>query len=91
MFGRPIPEFEPSPENRAESIKSMNPLIQAVQAAIEVKQLQAQEAEPLAMMLWAAAHGIVSLELSGYLEPALGEALYKRTIHNLLQSQGWNG
>ena len=47
-----------------------------------------QDAERLAMMLWAVAHGIVSLELAGYLPSEIaGRPMYEQTIMNLLHSQ----
>jgi AcrR family transcriptional regulator len=88
MFERVIPDFEPSDASRLEGKQSMMPLIQAVQTCIDQGIIKSQGAEQLAMMLWAAAHGVVSLELSGYLpSTTAGRQMYERVIVDLLASQ----
>lgn len=88
MFERAIPDFEPSTASRLEGKQSLMPLLQAVQVCIDRGLIKSQDAEQLAMMLWAAAHGVVSLELSGYLpSPTVGKQMYERVIIDLLNSQ----
>ena len=88
MFERAIPDFEPSAASRLEGKQSMMPLLQAVQICIDRGIIKSQDAEQLAMMLWSAAHGVVSLELSGYLpSPTVGKRMYERVIIDLLNSQ----
>lgn len=72
MFERPIPEFSAPPASLIEGWSSMNPLQQALQGALKAKILKPHDSETLAMQLWMTAHGVVSLELAGYLPEALG-------------------
>jgi len=71
MFGRPIPGFEPSPEAYAESLRPLQLLSDAVGDCMEAGVFRDGDAGHVARVLWAAAHGAVSLELAGY-EGALG-------------------
>lgn len=67
MFARPVPEFEPSAEDVAHSRSSLQVLVDAVGAAVDVGAVSGADAQHIAEVLWAAAHGAVSLELAGHL------------------------
>ena len=67
MFGQVIPEFEPEPEDTEASLATMNPLVDAVRAALDQGLLIPAPAETVAVALWAQAHGLVSLELGGHM------------------------
>jgi AcrR family transcriptional regulator len=66
MFGRPIPEFEPSPGAYAESLRPLQLLSDAVADCMEAGVFRDGDPRHVARVLWAAAHGAVSLELAGY-------------------------
>jgi AcrR family transcriptional regulator len=68
MFARPVPEFEPTTEDVAHARTSLQVLTDAVATAQAAGHLDADvEAQHVAEVLWAAAHGAVSLELAGHL------------------------
>jgi AcrR family transcriptional regulator len=71
MFERPVPEFEPSEDDVAHGRRTLQVLVEAVAAAQAAGRLVGGDPQHLAEVLWAAAHGAVSLELAGHLE---GEA-----------------
>jgi AcrR family transcriptional regulator len=66
MFQRPIPGFEPSPEAYADSLRPLGILVDAVADCIRAGLFRPADPDHVAGVLWAAAHGAVSLELAGY-------------------------
>ena len=89
MFGHAIPGFVPSPQAQAHAWQSLQPLVRAAQRAIREGQLPAQSAEALAMKLWVASHGLVSVELSGYFPDALeAQVMHEQIITDLLRAAG---
>ena len=66
MFARPIPGFEPSPEAYSESLRPLQLLVYAVANCVAAGVFRRVDAAHVARVLWAAAHGAVSLELAGY-------------------------
>jgi AcrR family transcriptional regulator len=71
MFGRVIPGFEPSAEDRKQALATFEPLVNSVTRSIKAGILQDVPVERIALSCWATAHGMVSLELHGPLPPAL--------------------
>jgi AcrR family transcriptional regulator len=69
MFGRPIAEFEPDDQARAVAAASFQPVVEAARAWLIVHVGSAMESAALALALriWAATHGVVSLESAGLL------------------------
>ena len=67
MFSRAVPEFSPSEDDLAHARQSLQLLIGAVADAQAAGLVADGDPEHLARVLWAAAHGAVSLELAGYL------------------------
>jgi AcrR family transcriptional regulator len=67
MFARPVPEFEPSAEDVAHGRTSLQLLVDAVAAAADAGRVSGADPQHIAEVLWAAAHGAVSLELAGHL------------------------
>jgi AcrR family transcriptional regulator len=87
MFERVIPGFEPSPAARAQAWGSLQPLIAAVQWAKQAQLLGNIKAEELAMRIWVVSHGLVSLELSGYMPEAVEAAtMHQQVIEALLEA-----
>lgn len=73
MFGRPVPEFDATPDDVERSLATQRVLTGGIVRCMESGMLRA-DADPaeISAFLWAVAHGLVSLELTGHLE--LGEA-----------------
>ena len=80
MFGRPIAEFEPPPESRAEAAKSLSILLEGVKECIAAGIFRPEDPMAITEALWAAAHGAISLELAGYFPD---EAAADRCFRNL--------
>lgn len=76
MFGLVIPEFEPDPEDKAVSVATMDPLVNAVREIMAAGQLVDTTPETAAIGLWAHAHGLVSLELGGSMPPGFDAAAH---------------
>jgi AcrR family transcriptional regulator len=69
MFGHPVPEFTPDVDDLAASAVTQALLERAVQRCIDAELLvPGVNARALARWLWAVVHGLVSLELAGYLD-----------------------
>ncbi|MBC8100766.1 MAG: WHG domain-containing protein [Armatimonadetes bacterium] len=85
MFGGALRDFTPSAASKAAALGFMQPLIEAVQAALAAGLLSGQAAESFGVALWSVAHGFVSLELAGmHASPDHAEALYIATVRRLL-------
>ena len=67
MTGRPIPEYDPPRDSLQFAASTMEPLVNAIRAACESGVLDG-DPRTVAMRLWAAGHGRVSLELHGLVE-----------------------
>ncbi len=63
MFQRPIPGFQPSEEARAEADSALSVLGSAVGECVAAGELHGDPAH-ITWVLWAAAHGAVSLEIA---------------------------
>ncbi|MGW5125319.1 TetR/AcrR family transcriptional regulator [Streptomyces sp. NPDC004069] len=64
----------------------VRPLIAAIERAV-TGSLLAGEVTSIALSLWVALHGLVTLELAGALDAATAEAAFRSTIHATLR--GW--
>lgn len=64
MTGLPLPEYDPPATSRAFARSTLQPLIDAVAAAVRCGELDGNPRE-VAHVLWAAAHGFVSLVIHG--------------------------
>lgn len=91
MFQGAVAEYAAAPASREQAMATMAPLIEAVGRYLQARADAADgAARAMAMCLWAAAHGIVSLELAGMLPVAAGDAMYERTLRDLLHA-AWPG
>ena len=81
MTGRPIADYVPPPASLTAARQTMQPLVDAVADAVEVGTLEGQP-EQVAIRLWAAGHGYISLELNGYIntDAAEFEALCRHLV-----------
>lgn len=77
MFGQAIPGFVPSEESLAVADVSLGMLAEAVREAMDAGVLVRADAGAVAEVLWAAAHGVVSLELAGHFGPEVAEERYR--------------
>ena len=67
MTGRPIADYDPPRDSLRFAASTMEPLVDAVRAACAAGVLEG-DPRTVAMRLWAAGHGRVSLELHGLVE-----------------------
>ena len=65
MFQQAIPGFRPSAASLTAAGASLEVLARAVRAAMDAGALRPGDPQPVAEVLWAAVHGVVSLELAG--------------------------
>ena len=78
MFLGAIPGFVPDDEARAGCDAAFAPLIEAARACMDAALCRAEDPAAVAEVLWAAVHGVVSLELAGLL-PASEERFHAVT------------
>jgi AcrR family transcriptional regulator len=91
MFGRAVPEFQPTASDRQQGIPALEILVRAVERATDAGRLTAADPWTGAVSMWTAVHGIVSLELDGYLDvgpPFDGLGAMRRTLHALMVGLG---
>ena len=88
MFDKPIAEFQPGEESRLIAWQSIQNLINTIQTCINEKLFQDDNAEMMAMELWTLAHGLVSVELAGYLseEAKLAGAMHEKAMDDLIKA-----
>jgi AcrR family transcriptional regulator len=77
MFGRPIPGFVPSEEAYEVSLRPLRLLTDAVETCVEAGVFRRVDPAHAARVLWAASHGVVSLELAGYEGAIDADACYR--------------
>jgi hypothetical protein len=87
MFSRCVPGFNPSEASRETSKQAFGILAAGVQWCIDSTVIQAKHAAnaaEVAQVLWGMLHGMISLELVGYLgSAATGEALLEQAIQTI--------
>ena len=77
MFGRPVPQFSPTDDDVAHGRRSLEVLADAVADAQADGVLDGDDPWAVARVLWAAAHGAVSLELAGHLTAQSGQRTFR--------------
>jgi AcrR family transcriptional regulator len=80
MFQRPIPGFQPSAQAYAESLRPLHILVDAAADCIRAGVFRDADPTRIAGVLWAAAHGAVSLELAGYEGAVDAEARFQELM-----------
>lgn len=91
MFERVVPGFSPSAASLGAARASLQPLERALEAAVSSGQLMVSSPEDAALRLWAATHGLVSVELSGHVGAADAPGMLDRTVLNLLAAWSTGG
>lgn len=74
--GETVPPKSPSPALEQASRRSFGALVQTVTRVLAALDRPARDVEPIAVSVWAAVHGFVSLELSGAIPAASANAAY---------------
>ncbi|MEU3078411.1 TetR/AcrR family transcriptional regulator [Streptomyces laurentii] len=69
MFEQAIPEYRPSVEALKEAESAFGASVAAVQACIDAGVFAPGDAHEISKLIWAAAHGAVSLEIAGHFPP----------------------
>ena len=81
MFSRCVPGFDPSPQSRELSKQSFLILARAVQRCMDAGVAPPGDAAQVAHTLWGTLHGLISLELFGYMPTAIsGEARLEHAL-----------
>ena len=83
MTGHPIQEYEPPADSRREAMRTIKPLVRAVNDAIEAGEL-AGDPQRITHQLWAAGHGLISLTLNHLELDVDAEAIYVETTEALI-------
>ncbi|HTD04120.1 TetR/AcrR family transcriptional regulator [Undibacterium sp.] len=87
MFGDAIAGFVPPLESRVAAWESFTPLIAQFERCMQDGSLPPSSPTAAARLLWAAMHGVISLELKGYyLKKEHPDELYKAAIRAVLCS-----
>ncbi len=69
MFGHPVPEFTPSTDDLEHSHATQRVLQAGIERCADAGMLvDGADTREISTFLWAAAHGLVSLELNGFLD-----------------------
>jgi AcrR family transcriptional regulator len=82
MYGHLAGGFSPPPESVNRTKRSFQVMVEAGRRCMAAGILRPVDPVEVADVLWAAAHGMVSLELAGYYpEPSLAEARYGAMLY----------
>ena len=86
MFEGTVPDFVPSEESIATASASFDLLVERVARCVDAGTLAPGDPAEIAASLWAASHGLVSLELSGRKPVAVGgDDPYERTMAAMIK------
>ncbi|MFJ2781810.1 TetR/AcrR family transcriptional regulator [Kitasatospora sp. NPDC087315] len=77
MFEQAVPGYRPSAEALAVAATAFDTSVAAVAACIEAGVFRPGDAQEISKLLWAAAHGAVSLELAGHFPPDTAARYYE--------------
>jgi AcrR family transcriptional regulator len=86
MYLQGIPGFVPNPEARARARRNFELARQTLEAGTASGQLRAVDPVEAALSLWVVAHGVLSLELAGYLDHEQAEVQYWAVTDAVIQS-----
>lgn len=82
MYGHLASGFSPPPETVNRTKRSFQVMVEAVRRCMATGILRPVDPVEVTDVLWAAAHGMVSLELAGYYpEPDVAEARYRAMLY----------
>ncbi|MFD0375740.1 TetR/AcrR family transcriptional regulator [Streptomyces sp. NPDC127112] len=84
MFEQAVPGYQPSAEALGAAESAFDASVAAVQACIDSGVFAPGDAREISKLLWAAAHGAVSLEIAGHFPPETAA----RRFHTLMAAVG---
>jgi len=89
MFGRPIADFEPDESARAVAMGTFTPVVSAARAWLAARggPVGAEPSLRLARALWAATHGVVTLETAGLLGSDVAPAMLDDLLTSVLAAE----
>ncbi len=90
LFSQVIPGFTPSPEIIQEAGPILEVFAVAIQDCMEAEVLAKADVSQTAKVIFAAIHGVISLELIGYLkkqsdQPELSQQIFELTMSSILK------
>jgi len=93
MFGRPIPEFSPETRDREVAAASFKPVVDACRDWLKAHDQPSTDevSLSLARRVWAATHGVVSLEIAGLLgdeAPPMIQDLVRAALEEWARTKG---
>ncbi len=80
MFCEAVPGFTPSGPALAAADAGFAVLVDAARACVEAGVFRPDDPAGIAQVFWAAAHGEISLELSGLIDPAVGAQRFDTAV-----------
>ncbi|MFE6224330.1 TetR/AcrR family transcriptional regulator [Streptomyces sp. NPDC057854] len=86
MFGQAIPGHRPGAEALAEAETAFDASVAAVEDCIAAGVFRPGDAREISKLLWAAAHGAVSLEIAGHFPPDVAARRYASLMEALGQA-----
>lgn len=86
MFGGNASGFTPSAAAIEQRHATFQPLIDAAAACIRAGIFRPEDPERIALILWATAHGVVSLQLSGDIPEDEAEEIYSQALRAVASS-----
>lgn len=87
MFNEAIPNYVPDDAARRAAAASLDVLRDAIRACAEAGILRADsDVDEVADVLWAASHGVISLELGGHFSAELGEQRFRALTASALSA-----
>lgn len=87
MFSRVFPDYDAPVQSRRFGLTTFNVLKSAIATCMDAGLLGNEDAEEFTQRFWAAIHGLVSLEVAGYMPKTGGHERYLALVATLLGSQ----
>lgn len=84
MFSRVFPEYKAPVQSRRFGLSTFNVLKAAIASCMQDGELHAEDPEEFTQVFWAAIHGLVSLEIAGYMHKAGARERYLALVAKLL-------
>ena len=80
MFGAVLPGVRPSHETAGRGRRTFRVLVDAVRDCMDAGAFRREDPHPVATVLWATVHGVVSLQLAGALGEAEARQVFERAL-----------
>ncbi len=86
MFHRVIPEYKPSSESRQFAFKAFDVLVTAIDTYLQKDNPKKLDPTDFAQSYWAVVHGLVALELAGYLSAERQISRFDDVINDMIKT-----